>query len=129
MRISDWSSDVCSSDLVRLFIARSGRVCRGSVRRCRCALVEHVHIRRGGSLRGLIRDRGKGKPMRICGPHRPLAFGWFFDGLTGAGRQRQADSESKQLDRKSVGSGKSVSVSVALGGRRILKKKNKTKAN
>src|SRR3546814_9426028 len=71
MRISDWSSDVCSSDL--------------------------VHIRRGGSLRGLIRDRGKGKPMRICGPHRPLAFGWFFDGLTGAGRQRQADSESKQL--------------------------------
>src|SRR3546814_15207942 len=60
-------------------------------------LFRSVHIRRGGSLRGLIRDRGKGKPMRICGPHRPLAFGWFFDGLTGAGRQRQADSESKQL--------------------------------
>src|SRR3546814_10735208 len=72
MRISDWSSDVCSSDL-------------------------HVHICRRGSLCGLIRDCGEGKPMRICRPHRPLTFGWLFDGLTCAGRQRQADSESKQL--------------------------------
>src|SRR3546814_16143918 len=31
------------------------------------------------------------------------------------------------LDRKSVGSGKSVSVRVDLGGRRIIKKKKKTK--
>src|SRR3546814_17959786 len=42
-------------------------------------------------------------------------------------RQRQRDDRSalQQSDRKSVVSGKSVSVRVDLGGRRIIKKKNK----
>src|SRR3546814_20310472 len=73
MRISDWSSDVCSSDLP-FFV--------GPVRRVRGAL-----------------------PHPTCQP----AVGWC------AG------------DRKSVVEGKSVSVRVDLGGRRIIKKKNETK--
>src|SRR3546814_20744965 len=43
------------------------------------------------------------------------------DGLSGGQRQSIA------LDRKSVGEGKSVSVRVELGGRRILKKKKSNK--
>src|SRR3546814_14360932 len=78
MRISDWSSDVCSSDL---------------------------HGRR---------------PHRRC------------DGGQGRARDRRAATQAiwwrgagqvSDLDRKSVVKGKSVSVRVDLGGRRILKKK------
>src|SRR3546814_13727849 len=39
-------------------------------------------------------------------------------------RQRRGQSAAPSADRKSVVSGKSVSVRVALGGRRIFKKKN-----
>src|SRR3546814_3067389 len=77
MRISDWSSDVCSSDL---------RYHRGTVRR-------HLQMAR----------LGQGRP---CLGHRHRLYGTGGHG-----------------DRKSVVSGKSVSVRVDLGGRRIIKKK------
>src|SRR3546814_18205805 len=87
MRISDWSSDVCSSDLY----ARGVRAERGRA------------TRRAGCFR--TRDR-RSAPR----PH------W------GVARARRATR-----DRKSVVSGKSVSVRVDLGGRRIIKKKKHNK--
>src|SRR3546814_13602130 len=89
MRISDWSSDVCSSDLhVRCHSRHPDRRGRHRPRDRRC------DARRPRRPEGALR---MGPPDR-----RP--------------RRRAAD-------RKSVVSGKSVSVRVDLGGRRILKKK------
>src|SRR3546814_14116579 len=79
MRISDWSSDVCSSDLV------------------------------GESMNGASRDcsrRSAGPTLRSRRPRQKMKLG---------GDQ----------DRKSVVSGKSVSVRVDLGGRRIIQKKRR----
>src|SRR3546814_20446912 len=72
MRISDWSSDVCSSDLKRVFLKRAGEA--------------------GERAYELTAD---------------------FPVLPG---------DTLRLDRKSVVSGKSVSVRVDLGGRRSITK-------
>src|SRR3546814_17537966 len=107
MRISDWSSDVCSSDLVQrahLFILGI---------RLHAAMDEaNAHARKfraqlgGGSFGGL-----------------GIEFVGFLD--------QRADPIGLTLlptrfgeDRKSVVSGKSVSVSVDLSGTRIINKKN-----
>src|SRR3546814_16425199 len=83
MRISDWSSDVCSSDLDDLLLAR----------------VERVRLAGGIEQHGRILDAvDRQLVLRL---HR-------------------------RTDRKSVVSGKSVSVRVDLGGRRIIKKTNVT---
>src|SRR3546814_4079497 len=93
MRISDWSSDVCSSDL-------------------------------GGKAKV-----GPDDPPIGAGARDPLQI----DALGfGDARGKRADldpvgqaraRQARLQDRKSVGSGKSVSVRVDLGGRRIIKKK------
>src|SRR3546814_19416771 len=80
MRISDWSSDVCSSDLVVAAIEVHERIARAFL---------HDVARPNEAL--FIIQSGRG-------------FGLF------------------EIDRKSVVSGKSVSVRVDLGGRRIIKK-------
>src|SRR3546814_13283447 len=77
MRISDWSSDVCSSDLRR-----------------------HASGMPGGLRRGR-------RTLGHCAAPRPGGHPAFHG------------------DRKSVVWGKSVSVRVDLGGRRIIKKKRK----
>src|SRR3546814_16616759 len=77
MRISDWSSDVCSSDLAELWCS------------------DHR-----------IEARRKAGPFDLW--PTGLGFEYFFG----------------FIDRKSVVQGKSVSVRVDLGGRRIIKKKN-----
>src|SRR3546814_6199639 len=97
MRISDWSSDVCSSDL--------GKIGHGDEPGAAGA----DHQRAGadaGHQHGGIGDH--------LGQHR----GDQMLPDTG-GRAEQIDQE----DRKSVVEGTSVSVRVALGGRRIIKKK------
>src|SRR3546814_14340057 len=85
MRISDWSSDVCSSDLFadRILV---GRRLRGGERRLE---------QREGRMHGV--EPGE--------RHRHVVRG----------------------DRTSAVSGKSVSVRVDLGGRRIIKKKKNQK--
>src|SRR3546814_1535528 len=80
MRISDWSSDVCSSDLL---------VVHGVTLETE-ALLAAAHTEHGGEL------------TRI---------------------HVETTAPIGTLDRKSVVSGKSVSVRVDLGGRRIIKKK------
>src|SRR3546814_17499167 len=111
MRISDWSSDVCSSDLTRggpggsrLFPAHPGdlRPPRGS-----------PHPRRGDVRHGPDRHAAR---LRTGG----------CDGRSDRGRQgpgRRLPADRRGPDRKSVVEGKSVSVRVDLGGRRSIKKK------
>src|SRR3546814_13147326 len=93
MRISDWSSDVCSSDLVDGYhLAQLHE------------MLDHL----GGLDRHLVSQIGD----RDCFRHMHFAR-----------------DEFGHLDRKSVVSGKSVSVRVDLGGRRIIKKIKKNHSN
>src|SRR3546814_11691059 len=87
MRISDWSSDVCSSDLDR---AADGAVRADGLDRLDLA----GRLRRGGL------------------------------GLTDHAARERGGGRDAARARKSVVLGKSVSVGVDLGGRRIRKKKN-----
>src|SRR3546814_14281423 len=110
MRISDWSSDVCSSDLIRPQI----RVTVG---------VSGT----GGGFKKFLRNE-----IDISNASRPISeseielskqnnIGFIeipvsYDGLAIVVR-----------DRKSVVKGKSMSVRLVLGCRRIIKKKKKKK--
>src|SRR3546814_16492275 len=96
MRISDWSSDVCSSDLQR-------------------RIVRH-HVGRGEALGEFLGDEAGGE---VAGGEARMRHD---RGEEGNIVRNAADIE----DRKSDVEGKSVSVSVDLGGRRIIKK-NKNK--
>src|SRR3546814_17579877 len=111
MRISDWSSDVCSSDLVAVRGAGPGRSRPGADRLAR----------RGpglGSHPGARRRAGHGATAHgIAGVRGPTG------GRDRAARRRRG---AGSRDRKSVVEGKRVAVRVDLGGRRSLKKKKKT---
>src|SRR3546814_18682937 len=108
MRISDWSSDVCSSDL------RSPAPAHARDRdRCRqLRLRPYERHRPGGRGRAGAR-RGFLLPRRARLPLRSAAGG----GAAGAGGRPA---------RKSVVSGKSVSVRLVLGWWRTLKKNTST---
>src|SRR3546814_18175076 len=66
-------------------------------------------------------DRGAGAIQRRTVQRHPLAVRFHFELLKIGGEQPQP------LDRKSVVSGKSVSVRVDLGGRRVITKKKTTR--
>src|SRR3546814_12651845 len=119
MRISDWSSDVCSSDLRLRHLA--------------------LGLRRGLQLRLARQQRAKTIPLAVqcggsgdkvvalqrdtCAQHGEIAQLIAQAGRLGLeGRNR----DLQQQDRKSVGEGKRVSVRVDIGGRRLIKKKKKT---
>src|SRR3546814_14716772 len=101
MRISDWSSDVCSSDLL-LFVMLVGVPGLPPAH----ALMDRSDVLGAefGQRRGRNGQHHAGIPIE-------------------AGLQ-DLDGHARR-DRKSVVEGKSVSVRVDLGGRRILKKKTK----
>src|SRR3546814_19375820 len=115
MRISDWSSDVCSSDL-RLF---GGRPAEGALSPipCREGQGRHraYHDRR---LRRVVARQPGGlrQPARLQGPDRALAP---------AAERRLPRARRSGDARKRVVTGDRVSVRVALGGGRIIKKKLK----
>src|SRR3546814_4826604 len=94
-RISDWSSDVCSSDL--------GAGADEEQEAERRAGADHGQFNRARQSIGLDR-----RP--IVSPHAC----WIAEAESGVG---------DAVDRKSVVEGKSVAVRVDLGCRRILKKK------
>src|SRR3546814_14356729 len=103
MRISDWSSDVCSSDLV-------GHLPVGTTEERERALVLDTGTRgTGGQHVTLLTE------IAIEQALRKLA--------------RELASQYKVVygrpDRQSVVEGKSVEVRVALGGRRLINKKKK----
>src|SRR3546814_14887835 len=94
MRISDWSSDVCSSDLLyRVFFNLAHNALEAGAREL------HLAARPVRDFLVIdVEDDGPGMPE---------------------------EAKRNILDRKSVGWGKSVSVRVDLGGRRIIKNNNK----
>src|SRR3546814_16478372 len=99
MRISDWSSDVCSSDLYF---------------RCPQPGLQAPEI--AAPLHSHSHPTTRYRSRRTCHHHSQA-------------RRRRESHQAEQIDRKRVVSGKSVSVRVDLGGRRIIKKKNKKKEN
>src|SRR3546814_17512989 len=114
MRISDWSSDVCSSDLR----AGSGQSFLGHE-------VMAVALAVGQGERRAVLVEGPGGEMvaeGLVGVHEADHGGAGHHGL---GR-RIAAGEAQA--RKSVVEGKSVAVRVDLGGRRSFKKKKQTQA-
>src|SRR3546814_20761724 len=106
MRISDWSSDVCSSDLSRHPLRRAARLysARSRRRRWQCAgaleAAGQARVRRGGGR---------------CGQ-------WLIGPIS-------LSSPAGLAARKGVVVGKRVSVRVVLGGGRILKKKKSKQKN
>src|SRR3546814_20154173 len=133
MRISDWSSDVCSSDL-RFLILRLRDAYPRLRRIAGRALAVHVGLRDEAARHQCLgafefglgeigiglcdADRG-GKACRL------LRLDGAIDDrerLTGADPLARLDQ-----DRKSDGEGKSWSVRVDHGGRRKIKKKRKKK--
>src|SRR3546814_18854113 len=113
MRISDWSSDVCSSDLGRLRrLAGGARVARrAGVRRRRGRLSPDRRSALSGAGAGCKGgDPLSAQPERVLRyrPRARLSVGWIG---------------GRAPDRKSVGQGKRVSVRVDTGGPGVLKKK------
>src|SRR3546814_16749800 len=105
MRISDWSSDVCSSDLTPnvTSVTLSTRL-----RAPRSRMVHDNRITNRGRTR-VFENEDRSLPKCVL-------FGDSFGGNLIAFLR-------ESLDRKSVVSGTSGSVRVDLGGRRIIKKK------
>src|SRR3546814_11242861 len=100
MRISDWSSDVCSSDLLRM----------NSPRQLRSTPCPRRRLVTGDALAALSRSP---TPWRST-TSRTMSPTWKW---------QHSRRVSRRADRKSVVKGKSVSVRVDLGGRRVIKKK------
>src|SRR3546814_16091053 len=101
MRISDWSSDVCSSDLLHGLLAGHASNWDGIVKIGRTHLQDATPLTLGQEFSGYARQ--------------------VENGIA------RVKAVLPRLDRTSVVSGKSVSARVDLGGRSILKKKNDQK--
>src|SRR3546814_11359852 len=102
MGICDWSSDVCSSDLRllgRRAVDHGGREPRRRRRGARIDRPQHRAAARAGA-------------ESLCHPVAELSVPLF-----------RPAQDALSADRKSVVQGKSVSVRVDLGGRRIIKQK------
>src|SRR3546814_11644259 len=103
MRISDWSSDVCSSDL---FLDAHHQLC------ARVLLFR--------------REDGKIEYRRNRYRAMPDIAAQVMAGTPDTTRGHGISITLSAIDRKSGVSGKSVAVRVDLGGRRSIKKKNTT---
>src|SRR3546814_11534025 len=111
MRISDWSSDVCSSDLYsgdRIQVCQAGCL---SIRSCADSVGK-------GSKTSARSDLAQKKSTSRGASAATSASRSLSSGL-------KSRVEKAQKDRKSVVEGKSVSVRVDLGGRRLLQKTKK----
>src|SRR3546814_17189881 len=126
MRISDWSSDVCCSDLVGVDEIDHLRY------RCRAEFGDLGNRRRAFHHRGCDAEMlGEFTlDLRPLAEREALVHGIAVGELALAGHQRKQPTQTchrLSTDRKSVVSGKSVTVRVDLDGRRIIKKKQKNK--
>src|SRR3546814_12382558 len=106
MRISDWSSDVCSSDLIVLVVI--------------VHVVEVVEIGVGFVVAGAAGRRRRHRASLVVAQLPALAFA--HEKI--AGDQILALDPLEAGDRKGVVWGKRVSVRLDLGGRRNIKTKN-----
>src|SRR3546814_18183798 len=108
MRISDWSSDVCSSDL------------HGPPSRREAP--HHMHRDHAGFAFGfLLANIAQTLVERDVRGHQPV-------GVEPRPLRLVRAREGPGIDVKSVGSGKMVAVRVDHGGGRSIKKKNKKKS-
>src|SRR3546814_16310361 len=120
MRISDWSSDVCSSDLPNLYNCTFAGACGVVVP----AAGNHFIYAAQPTATITIGDA-----LRAYGLDTP-AFTFIVGGMILGDIAGTAITGEPGIDRKSVVQGKSVSVLVDLGGRRnFKKKKTNTKDN
>src|SRR3546814_20900307 len=103
MRISDWSSEVCSSDLVVQQLPRNNSMSAIS------------HLRRLNTP--VPRESKDARVRQLRNPD----WGGKCPNDTSEGAARGLTNP--QPDRKSVVKGKRVSVRLDLGGRRLIKKK------
>src|SRR3546814_17340206 len=103
MRISDWSSDVCSSDLERASTA--------------ALAVTAIRSRSMSSTSLMLHQAALTGMFTICSVESSL--------ISSSSRAKRTAITHTGEDRKSVVQGKSVSVRVDLGGRRSMKKKTK----
>src|SRR3546814_12762706 len=101
MRISDWSSDVCSSDLVTDGLSNT------------VFIGEHAPRLSSKTWVGVV-------PGAMVSTNHPEIFPITVPDFAAT----LVNVHAGPADRKSVVEGKSVSVRVDLGGRRIVKKKN-----
>src|SRR3546814_11395943 len=131
MRISDWSSDVCSSDLGPPLRTRSEDDARSAGARPRSPARQGAGDRRyrcrrprrrgdGGDPR-ISRRKGRWPPRYARAPR----IGAALPPLPPLCRRLADAAAAGRSEERRVG--KSVSVRVDLGGRRILKKKKTTK--
>src|SRR3546814_17220875 len=112
MRISDWSSDVCSSDLLTSSDTSRPRRTRRSDSVAKASA-------------GMGTDSALGTPR--CLSSSRAAWTRFCTSLsTSALGTSNLPASTRASERKSVVEGKRVSVGVDLGGRRILNKNKKT---
>src|SRR3546814_14873121 len=105
MRISDWSSDVCSSDLSSKMPNRRFVPKRAAI----ADIAEHAQ-----KVDALLKSK-----IRAFVEAHNAPNGHFFQGGDFFGSD---DDDSDAEDRKRDVKGKSESVRVDLGGRRIIKK-------
>src|SRR3546814_20799800 len=103
MRISDWSSDVCSSDLCNVHVEPFEREAfnRSVLNRARERSIEHY------------------AKIRVA-----LAQSDGFSATKDAIIETRTRPLQTRSDRMSVVEGKSLSVRVVIGGRRIINKQN-----
>src|SRR3546814_7374030 len=95
MRISDWSSDVCSSDLLAIIALAERRVDRCRERR----IVElEAQIFRAG----LARRLGPGRPELDARCADPVVGRLLVVALAGADTRLDAKRQGADLDRKST---------------------------
>src|SRR3546814_17383664 len=122
MRISDWSSDVCSSDL-RLRRRNAPGICDRQPRRPDARLPRRRPRadRRQGQQPKMESANGRGGDRRL--DRRDLRA------IARNGTMDPAHLTLPPTDRTSVGEGKSVSVRVDLGRSRYIKKKKTQKLN
>src|SRR3546814_16180285 len=137
MRISDWSSDVCSSDLGAGTGVQSERPPSGNLAAYTALLQGRQYSRAATDEAGHRKALDAYTEATRLDPGYALAYAnqtiaWInISSLrTGPARQQaiaqaRAAANTALPDRKSVVSGKGVSARVALGGRRLLKQKKK----
>src|SRR3546814_16428470 len=125
MRISDWSSDVCSSDLCAEAWIETPRPLRipapQTVASCAEAWIETYLLMRSD-------DRRRSPPARRRGSKRLTEARGFLEAKVASCAEAWVDTYYHPAqERKSDVEGKSVSARVELSGRRIIKKKKQTK--
>src|SRR3546814_11547774 len=124
MRISDWSSDVCYSDLVLMFRLPVLAAVAATVVSVATPVIAQAQEIPAPTVMVIDTNRimTEAKAMKNIRDQIERIRGAFQNEIKK--EEDELRAADQDIDRKSVGEGKSVSVRVALGGGRIIKKKN-----